>query len=807
MFTRRWHRALTFLFSLVAALMLGSVSPVLAFVFTGVSWPTNTTINMQLALGATSVALQDGSGTWNNSAANALGIWNQQLQGVQFSSTQTSGTTGSAGDRVNTVFFSNTVFGEAFGANTLAVTIWRYQTSAPTVTTEADVVFNTSKKFNSYRGPIQSDARTGVPTYDFRRVALHEFGHVLGLDHPDEKGQPGITALMNSQTSDLETLAADDIAGANQLYRTATGSAPAGTLQAKFDFAVNRLASDPVRPRVYATVPSTNSVAVIDTTTLTVVQSVFVGSNPVGLAVSADGSKLWVANSGSTSSAVGVIDLNTLQALPSLPAPNFPSDIEEGLNNRLYVTPASQSGGIMEIDAATGAAQGTFGGFEVYTGGSLEISPDRKTLYFANKGLSPATAMRFDVSAAAPVVLQQTRFSGGNGEDLALSHDGRRLVFPNGAGNGTPPYTTFNLSSGDFGAVDGSFNVGPYPDQAAFSNDDTILYHSADSQSKVLMFDTKTYVQVGAIPLGSNPNDSGGYNARDLAVDNTGALLFVATSYYPQNGDLRIYSTGRKDPPKPAPAGPKTLLNVSTRLRSEAGDQALICGFILRGSEPKKVMLRAIGPSLPVAGKMLDPNLSLRSSDGRVVKENDDWTSNSNEILSTGLQPSDSRESALIATLNSDAYTAILRPADGQAGVSLVELYDLSASASSRILNISTRGKVDTGDNVMIAGFIVGGDIPMKVVVRAIGPSLGIPGTLGDTVLDLMDANGTLLARNDDWRTDQESDLVSTGIPPSDNRESAILRDLPAGNYTAIVRGKNDTKGIALVEVYNLDPN
>lgn len=207
-----------------------------------------------------------------------------------------------------------------------------------------------------------------------------------------------------------------------------------------------RLAADPVRPRVYATVPSDNSVIVIDTTSLAVVATIPIGSSPQGLAVSADRQKLWVANSGSTNHAVGVIDLNTLTTLPSLPAPNQPYDIEEGLAQRLYLTPLSDSASndeIMQIDGATGAFLGYLGSYEVYSAGLLKISPDRRSLFFGNRGLSPSTLDKFDVSRAAATLIQQTDFDrvGSNGESLRISHNGKFLVFPNGGGN-KPGYST-----------------------------------------------------------------------------------------------------------------------------------------------------------------------------------------------------------------------------------------------------------------------------------------------------------------------------------------------------------------------------
>lgn len=265
------------------------------------------------------------------------------------------------------------------------------------------------------------------------------------------------------------------------------------------------------------------------------------------------------------------------------------------------------------------------------------------------------------------------------------------------------------------------------------------------------------------------------------------------------------------DSPNPTPTPAANLANISTRLRVDTGDSVLIGGFIVvTGTQPKRVIVRAIGPSLPVAGALADPVLELRNSSGGLIASNDDWrTDQEAEIIATGIPPNDNLESAIVATLpaNNSAYTAIVRGYNGGTGIGLVEAYDLDNTVNSKLGNISTRGFVGTGDNVMIGGFIVDGQIPTRVIMRAIGPSLPIGGKLADPILELHDGNGTLLQVDDNWRTGgQESEIIATGIPPSNDLESAIVRTLAPGNYTAIVRGVNDTTGVALVEAYDLGP-
>lgn len=253
-------------------------------------------------------------------------------------------------------------------------------------------------------------------------------------------------------------------------------------------------------------------------------------------------------------------------------------------------------------------------------------------------------------------------------------------------------------------------------------------------------------------------------------------------------------------------------LNISTRADVGIGDNVLIGGLIITGTDPKKVILRAIGPSLPLGGTtvvLADPVLELHEPDGTVVT-NDNWRdAQAQEIIDTNLAPTNDLESAIVATLDPGAYTAIVRGKDGGTGVALVEAYDLDDAAQSQLANISTRGFVETDDNVMIGGFIIGGsgEDSGTVVVRGIGPTLsdqGVANALNDPTLELHDADGVLVASNDNWRDSKETEIEASGLSPTYDRESAILAKLSAGAYTAILRGKDNATGVGLVEAYNL---
>ena len=255
---------------------------------------------------------------------------------------------------------------------------------------------------------------------------------------------------------------------------------------------------------------------------------------------------------------------------------------------------------------------------------------------------------------------------------------------------------------------------------------------------------------------------------------------------------------------------PITLGNISTRMRVGSGDNAMIGGFIITGSQSKKVIIRGMGPSLGAAGvqgALTDPLLELHDGSGAIIVTNDNWqqASNTNEIPN-GFAPGDPRESVIVTTLAPGSYTAVVRGAHGETGVGIVETYDLTQSANSKLANISTRGFVETGDNAMIGGLILTGG-STKVIVRAIGPSLqnaGISNALQDPTLDLINGNGASVASNDNWQEAPNTNEIPNGFSPSDPRESVIVTTISAGNYTAIVRGKNNTVGIAVVEAYNL---
>jgi hypothetical protein len=265
-----------------------------------------------------------------------------------------------------------------------------------------------------------------------------------------------------------------------------------------------------------------------------------------------------------------------------------------------------------------------------------------------------------------------------------------------------------------------------------------------------------------------------------------------------------------------APSAPTAqTLNLSTRLKVDTGDNALIGGFIVTGNASKTIVLRGLGPSLTSQGLvtvLADPTLDLRNSAGASILKNDNWKDiQRSQIESAALQPGNDLESVIMTTLDPGAYTVLLTGKNGGTGVGLIEIYDTDPPGSaSELANISSRGEVQTQDNVMIGGVILGASANgTRVVVRGLGPSLadvGIRTPLANPTLDLRDANGASLIYGDNWQEDAATaaQLTSLGLAPKKAQEAAILANLPPGAFTAILAGKDGGTGVGLVEIYNL---
>src|SRR5262245_9689399 len=307
-----------------------------------------------------------------------------------------------------------------------------------------------------------------------------------------------------------------------------------------------------------------------------------------------------------------------------------------------------------------------------------------------------------------------------------------------------------------------------------------------------------------------------------VVSDDAGANIAYAATF---NGEEDIYYV------RPSAALlPASLGNISTRSFVQMGEHVMIGGFIVQGTGRQSVIIRAIGPELTHFGindALANPTLELRNGAAALIASNNDWqttiiggiinSSQVSAIQNSGHAPTEASESAIIADLLPGNYTAIVRGVGNTTGVALVEVYDLNPAASSSLGNISTRSFVQTGEHVMIGGFIVQGTGRQSVIIRAIGPELthfGINDALANPTLELRNGAAALIASNNDWQTtiiggiinsSQVSAIQNSGHAPTEASESAIIADLPPGNYTAIVRGVNNASGVALVEVYDLN--
>jgi sugar lactone lactonase YvrE len=328
-------------------------------------------------------------------------------------------------------------------------------------------------------------------------------------------------------------------------------------------------------------------------------------------------------------------------------------------------------------------------------------------------------------------------------------------------------------------------------------------------------------------PNGTKTTFKTGLNApRSLAFDRNG-ILFVGE--FGGNDIVKITPAGSLSPFASATAvgglafEPPTaqLTNISTRASVKTGTGVTIGGFIVTGTASKQVVIRGLGPTLGqppfnLPNVLADPTLDLHDSNGSIAT-NDNWKDTQQAaIQATGLAPPNDSESAILITLQPGDYTAILAGKNGTTGVGLVEVYDINAGVFAELTNVSTRGFVGSGQSVMIGGFISGatsfsmgggGNGSTQVVVRGLGPTLtqfGVSGALADPVVTLVDGNGNAVKTNDNWKNTQQTAIQATGLAPPNDLESAMVVTVAAGNYTAILSGKNGGTGIGLIEVYNI---
>jgi hypothetical protein len=450
------------------------------------------------------------------------------------------------------------------------------------------------------------------------------------------------------------------------------------------------------------------------------------------------------------------------------------------------------------------------------TGNILKFAPDGTRTTFAT-GLGNVYDLAFD-SAGNLFATERTSQS-----ILKFAPDGTKTVFASGLSNagglGFDRADNLFVEQGSGGPVlkfapDGTSSVfAPAPDvNHPFSG---VAVDAADNVYLVEFVPGTIYKY--------SPDGTTRTVFAPPANSSTGSIRFDSA------GNLFSFVEGQQSIYKITPNGTRTLfasnlgfaawgafepargysLNLSTRLRVQMDENVMVAGFI--GTDPTRVVIRGIGPSLSqagIAGALQDPVLELHNSSGATIEANDNWRDTQQaELQATGLAPTNDFEAAMVATLSPGAYTAIIKGKNGTTGVGLVEVYDLNQASHSKLMNLSTRGRVETGENVMIGGFIIG-DNGERILLRALGPSLltaGVLQPLPDPTLMLFDRNGSLLSSNDNWKDTQETAIRGTGMAPSNDLESAILTTLAPGQYTAVIQDRNGVFGVAVVELYNLN--
>ncbi len=440
----------------------------------------------------------------------------------------------------------------------------------------------------------------------------------------------------------------------------------------------------------------------------------------------------------------------------------------------------------------TGADLGIFASNQINF--PMALAFDRAgNLYVANFGSS--TVRKYTPSGVGSLFTSVVRPTG-------LAFDGNGVLYVSTAGN---TIERFSASGSNLGPLTNGLSN---PEGLAFDAAGD-LYVANAGAGTIEKFSTAG-ADLGLVASGLD-------GPVGLAFDGAGNLyvsnLFSATIVkITSAGTATTFATTGSNPGFLAVQLSPVLVNISTRSRVLTGENVLDAGFIARGPGTKQILIRGLGPSLAgVPAPLDDPVLELHSGTGALLQTNDDWKSTQQSaIIATGIPPQNALESAILATVTAGSYTVIERGKNGQTGVGLVEIYDLSPDFGPSLVNISTRGFVGTQNDVMIAGVIVGGRTSgsSTLLFRGLGPSLGRAGVtqpLADPVLELFDRDGNRLLRNDNWATTQGSAIRATGLQPNDGAEAALLVVLAAGQYTAIESGKDGATGVGLVEVYDLD--
>ena len=833
--------------SLVAAALGAAIlAPVaLGYSTYGTKWTTSS-VTMHLQLGATGVALSDGFASWGASAEDALQIWNSHIGASKFAVVRDSTASRTERNRLNNVFFSGDVYGQSWGTGVLAVTVIYTSGGAQS---ETDVLFNNQLAWNSYRGALRTSGGSNV--YDFHRVALHEFGHALGLDHPDENGQT-VSALMNSRVSSLDALTSDDIAGAQSLYGSATTVVPPPTI----------LTHPTSRSAI---VGQSTTFAVAASSTISISYQWMKSGNPIvgatgasftlGSVTLADAGSytVRVSNTGGsvTSNAATLSVTNPTTTPPPAPPPSTPTAV--------LPTIATQPANQIVLIGATAT-------FSVTVNGTTPLVYQWRKDGVAIPG---ATNALLSVSNVQP------------------SHVGNYTVaVSNSAGTVTSSIGVLSLHTAPMvltPPADQTVVVGRQLRLSVVASGTSPLSYAWRKDGATLAGATASIYEVNEVQLSHAGTYSvvvssiaGSVNSAAARVTITPLVPAVATAPTARTvtvGEATTFNvTASGTPPftyqwmkdgqpiagateasltlpvvRAADAGNYTvrisnpaggvtsaaaalavrssrLVNLSTRAFVPAGG-TLTPGFFVRGSGTKPLLIRAVGPTLRrfgVESALSETRLEVlpQGSSTPLSREREVNAISDNEAAAiVGAFPLDpgGKDASIQASITPRGYTVRVSPGDPtMTGVTLAEIYDADAPGSpAQIINVSTLGFVGAGENQLTAGFVISGNAPKRLLLRAIGPGLapfGVSGILTDPQIALVpQGRAEPLAANDDWPDTPSLRTAFGGAGafalPGGSKDAALLITLEPGAYTVMVSSViTSVTGQALVEIYDLDP-
>ena len=719
-----------------ALLPLSLIVPAFAYTYVNpVSVWQPGTIPMQIKLGSVST-LTDGT-NYSTSAQTAMTTWNSSLGTVQFSPSIVAVSGTSSTDLVNELAFSATVEGTAWGTGVLAVTL---STSYPSVHKRAssDILFNTVYTWDSYRG-----SQTG--SKDIRRVALHELGHVLGLDHPDQAGQ-SVSAIMNSTVSNLDALTADDISGAQSLY-----GVPGVTTPPPNDAFAAATA-----------ITLTNNAATVTGTTIYATKETG-EPNHGGFPGGKSSWWKWVATSGGSMA----IDTNGSR-----------------FDTVLAIYTGSSINALTPIASNDDAASGvSYSGvnFTVVSGTTYWIAVDG----FINATFAESGVVTLNLTFAPTASLVAPSFT----------------TQPSGVSVNLGATSQFNIAAAG--------NLAPTLQWQRLPAGSGTWVNLSNSGNYSGVTTATLTVSSATLAMSSDQFRCVATNASGAATSNPATLTVSST-----------IDVGR-------------LINLSVRSNAGTGAQTLIVGVVLGGSGTtgsKPVLIRGVGPTLTtygVPGALLDPQLELYVQGAATpFATNDDWAGNAqvtavgNAVGAFAFSSTTSKDAALYTSPAGGVYSVKVLGAAGTTGIALAEIYDATptgtyTAATPRLVNVSARTQVGTGASALIAGFVIGGTTPCKVMIRGIGPTLtgyGVPGALADPYLELfLQGASTPMNTNDDWSTAANAAAVQAAVTQvgafaltNGSKDAVLLVTLQPGVYSAKVSGVNNTTGVGLVELYEV---